>query len=144
MSESRCIEHNQKGNKHGYGKGVFEGKCMLLHRITYCFTHRVPPEYIEGSVIRHTCDNPRCINPQHLLLGTQQDNVQDRVYRERCANNKGTVNPNSKLLVEDVLRIRELYIKGSTEFGSYALARMYKVSAVQIQHIIKRKSWSHI
>ena len=141
---SKCIEHHQKGNVHGYGKGTYEGKRMLLHRITYCFTHRVSPEYIEGSVVRHTCDNARCINPQHLLLGTQQYNVQDRVSRERCANNKGIINPNSKLLASDVLKIRGLYIKGSKEFGSYALARLYNISAVQIQNIINRQSWAHI
>ena len=74
-----CIDHGRKGNRQGYAQvrnAVYSNKKLLLHRIVF-FQHNGywPP------VVRHTCDNPRCINPNHLLGGTVYDNAQDRKER---------------------------------------------------------------
>ncbi len=57
----------------------------------------------KGMVIRHTCDNRRCINPEHLILGTHQDNVKDRVKRGRSAN--GIRNGRAKMVPKEVLKV---------------------------------------
>lgn len=80
---SDCIDHGQK-RPGGYGKKGYnvngKQKFMALHRWVF-FQHNgyYPP------IVRHTCDNPRCINPEHLVGGTHQDNMDDRRIRGRLA-----------------------------------------------------------
>ena len=100
-----CIEHTQKGDAGGYGTTRYKGVNIKLHRLAYCEHHNIQPSDIAGVVKRHTCDNPRCINPMHLLEGTHQDNMADKVHRGRSA--KGVENGNSKLTPEDIIKIRE-------------------------------------
>ena len=91
-----CIDHGQVGKKvidrknfkggYGYTKRAWGGKpkrTVKLHRAVYCDYHGLSLDYIEGMVVRHICDNPRCINPLHLMLGTQQDNIDDMMERGR-------------------------------------------------------------
>ena len=63
------------------------------HRYSYTIHKGDIPE---GQVVRHTCDNPNCINPDHLILGTQKDNVKDMLERNRFRDAKGDKNPNFK------------------------------------------------
>lgn len=137
----QCIEHNQVGNKGGYGKGTYLGKQMLLHRIAYCFNSGTHPDMIEGLVVRHKCDNPRCINPQHLEVGTQEDNVQDRVLRGRSNKPIGVSNPRAVLSPEDVVYIRKHFVHGDKEFGHTGLGRRFNVSHQTIRAIITGQSW---
>lgn len=75
-----CIEHGQRGDRDGYGKTNVnldgKWKSCRLHRAVFFKHNGYWPE-----VVRHTCDNPRCINPEHLLGGTNYDNMQDRKER---------------------------------------------------------------
>ena len=137
----QCIDHNQVGNKGGYGKGTYRGNVMLLHRITYCFNNRVSPDTIEGLVVRHTCDNPRCINPKHLEIGTQEDNIQDRVVRGRSNKPKGTQNPRVVLTPEDVQYIKANFVHGDKVLGHTGLGRKFNVSHQTIRAIILGQSW---
>lgn len=96
-----CIEHTQKGANNGYGNtartiaGV--KRHMPLHRAVFWDTYGYLPE-----VVRHTCDNTRCINPAHLLPGTQKDNMQDCIRRGRISKP-----PVKRVLsTEDVATIR--------------------------------------
>ncbi len=83
--ELPCKEHGQKGDKHGYGKITDPTlkKKMLYHRSVYMQHYAIPPENMEGKVIMHLCDNPRCIEPTHLQLGTHWDNTQDMIKKGR-------------------------------------------------------------
>ena len=137
----QCIEHNQVGNKGGYGKGTYLGKKMLLHRITYCFNSGTHPDMIEGLVVRHKCDNPRCINPKHLEIGTQEDNIQDRVVRGRSNKPKGTRNPRVVLTPEDVQYIKDNFVHGDKVLGHTGLGRKFNVSHQTIRAIILGQSW---
>lgn len=76
-----CIEHTQSCPT--YGRARIAGKHTSLHRKVFLDTYGYLPE-----VVRHTCDNPRCINPAHLLAGTQQDNMQDRLSRGRWSGGR--------------------------------------------------------
>ncbi len=137
----QCIEHHQVGNKGGYGKGIYLGKRMLLHRIAYCFNSGTHPDMIEGLVIRHKCDNTRCINPKHLEVGTQADNVQDRVLRGRSYKPKGVRNNRAVLTPEDVVYIKNHFVHRDKEFGHTGLGRKFNVSHQTIRAIILGQTW---
>lgn len=64
----------------GYGRARFQGKTRRVHVIAYTLAHGPVPA---GAVVRHTCDNRACMNPAHLIIGTQSDNVQDMLARGR-------------------------------------------------------------
>jgi len=134
---SPCLEHGQKGNSAGYGgKWVkVDGgrKKYMLHRLAYCEAAGVPIESITGYVVRHRCDNPRCINPEHLELGTTQDNVDDMWGRGRASFGE---RHGATLTADDVKFIRESPDKGVD------LAARFGVSASHISRVrrgLKRK-----
>ena len=137
-----CIEHNQKGRGMGYGSTRWQGVQVSLHRLAYCFVRGIEPEMLKGSTIRHTCDNPRCINPQHLLLGTTQDNIDDMVQRGRQVTPKGACSHHAKLSTTDVLSIRRQYVKRSKHSNTYTLAAAYNVTPSTIQKIVTGSTWA--
>jgi hypothetical protein len=118
----------------GYGTFWFDGKMVRAHKFIY--------EYINGKIlkgleVRHKeCHNPSCVNPDHLDIGTHQDNMSDMVLAGRQA--KGETNGRSKLTQNSVEVIRELYPQGITQ---ESLAEMFGVSDVQICLIVNNKSW---
>ena len=142
-----CVNHKQKGDgQMGYGRTSWNygshKKTIALHRAVYCKAHGITPPEIDGKVVMHTCDNPRCINPAHLVLGTHKDNMKDMVDKGRSADVSGMSNPNRTLSESDVLEIRKLYEGGGWTYA--ALGRKYGVGYNTISRIIKRKLWSHI
>lgn len=137
-----CLEHDQKGTGAGYGRTHYKGQQAALHRVVYCKYYGVSLKDIHGLHVRHTCDNPRCINPEHLLLGTQQDNMDDRTIRGRSA--KGATHGLTKLNINDIQYIRENYKPRCRVNGTRALGRKFGVHNSQVSAIISRKSWGHI
>ena len=98
-------------------------------------------ESIEGKLVRHTCDNPRCINGQHLLLGSHADNMQDVVDRDRQA-----IKP--ALTMEQAREIRRVYVPGTrwapSPTGQNQLAIQYGVTQGTIQQIINGQSYKEL
>ncbi len=130
------------GTKHNAGYGVISERIpckrtLLAHR--YAWTRRfgsIPP----GLHVLHRCDNPPCVNVDHLFLGTQADNVADMVSKSRQA--KGRQNPRTKLTPAAVREIRLRYVPGRvTQQG---LADKFHVSATTISEIVARKYWTQI
>ena len=103
---------------------------IMLHRFIYEYN---VGEIEEGLVLRHTCDNDMCVNPEHLLKGTHQDNSDDMVRRGRVAKGKRVAS--SKLTDQEVLEIRDLYSK--TEYTQSQIANIYGVSQRQISNIVR-------
>lgn len=97
-----------------------------------------------GLCVLHRCDNPRCVNPAHLFLGTLKDNTQDmlRKGRHRPASMRGEMNRRSKLTVAKVRSIRAAYHGGWA--NGVELARAYGVSSTVIYGIVKGESWKHV
>lgn len=116
-----------------------EGKAVKAHRWIYeaVMGIKIP----DGLVVRHICDNPPCVNPEHLTIGTVTDNNRDRDRRGRGADRKGEKHPLSKLTAEDVLEIRKLNLLGRTH---KELAEEFKIGRGQIGKIVRRENWSHI
>jgi len=78
-----CWPYQQAVDKDGYGQFYYHGKNWRSHRLAWYFTHGPIPV---GYCVLHRCDNPRCCNPQHLWLGTVEDNVQDMMQKGRHRN----------------------------------------------------------
>jgi hypothetical protein len=109
VDENGCYRCTSHVNKSGFGHPRIQRnkKTITISRLIYeeCFGS-IP----EGMVVRHKCDNPRCINPEHLELGTPQDNVRDMVERNRQA--KGSRTGGAKLTEKDVIQIKHFLDKG--------------------------------
>ena len=136
---SECILHTKSTDRDGYGQLVVNGKRYLAHRLSYCNHNGLEYSDIKGKLVRHKCDNPTCINPTHLELGTHADNMVDRNTRGRAA--KGTTHGRVKLTEVDVQAIRSTYIKGSTTHGCPALAKTYGVTFQTIHKIVNNHRW---
>lgn len=125
---SLCIDHGQVGSKKGYGSARLNGKNEKAHRVAYCAANELPITAIAGLLVRHTCDNPRCVNPAHLLLGTNSDNMNDMRVRERQTTRK--------LTQDEAYYCRKVYQPRCPVFGQAALGRQFDVAQSQIWHII--------
>lgn len=139
---SECILSNQYIQHAGYARAYHGGKYVRLHRLVYCQANGLELEDIKGKVIRHTCDVRNCINPAHLVIGTEADNMRDKVERGR--QTKGMEFKHAKLTDDAVREIRHTYVKGSPEFGGKALARKFGVSKPVIIGVIQNKLWRHV
>lgn len=137
-----CIDHGQKGHGLGYGTYRYQGERSNAHRIVYCKTHNLLLADIKGLVVRHTCDNARCVNPEHLVLGTHQDNMDDRHIRKRTS--RGVAMPQAKLTAEQVQFIRSHYVRHSKEWGTVAIARMLGVNQKTVHDVTSGVAWTHI
>lgn len=128
-------------NPKGYGRVGVKGKLILAHRYVYQQSHGPIPT---GLCVCHKCDNPSCVNPDHLFLGTNYVNVRDRWTKDRCNHPKGEKSGNSKLdeiAVRDILENCQPRISGRS-MAFYA--SKYSVSDSLIEFIIKRKAWKHV
>lgn len=123
--------------KNGYGGIRIQGKDYLPHRLAYELVNGIIPN---GLLVRHTCDNPPCCNPSHLLIGTAQDNSMDMVDRNRQA--KGERNGRAKLTEKKVKEIKKLYALGKCK--QCAIARIYDVNQSTIFRIVNYRIWKNI
>lgn len=119
------------------------GKQRLAHRVSWELSNGPIPGGVgySGTCVLHKCDVPACVNPEHLFLGTQSDNVADRDAKGRSngGNSPGEAHSQAKLTGAKVLDIRSR--RGESP---YALAKEFGVSYAQIWNIRSGKSWRHI
>jgi hypothetical protein len=90
----------------------------------------------------HICDNPKCVNPTHLIEGTHQDNNTDRANKGRGNAARGEKNGLAKLTEKKVLEIREIYSQGKTNYKK--LGEEYGVDQTVIGRIVRYETWTHI
>lgn len=135
-----CVSHKPK-RKDGYyqittgSRKDNSRKNTLLHRYIYEMFNDIIDDSL---VVRHKCDNGFCINPNHLELGTHQDNMNDMKTRGRST--KGERNASSKLTEEQVKEIRRLY--SDREYNQKELSSLFDVSQRHISNIVRNISWT--
>ena len=127
----------------GYGMFRFKtGSPVGAHRISYQLaTGKYPKEFV-----LHSCDNPACVNPEHLFVGTHQDNMDDMYAKNRRQRRMRTVKPPRKIAFkklsrEDVQQIRELLARGST---GISIARRFGVTHQMIYAIKHGKTYASV
>lgn len=138
---NNCWEWMASTDGHfGYGQCKFRGTVQRAHRIAYTITYGEIPE---GFCVLHHCDNPRCVNPAHLFLGSIAENNQDMFCKGRASGGslKGMTNPRAKLSEENVHQIRSL-LRGRLTYR--AIGNMYGVERQAIKQIARGKYWKHL
>lgn len=118
-----------------YGIGT---KYIYAHRLSWMI-HNPSRPIPKGMCVLHSCDNPRCVNPEHLRIGTQQENIADTISRNRQA--VGERVGGSKLSRREVLAIARVYSNGRS---SRSVAMEFGVSHHTVLSIKHRTSWKHV
>lgn len=114
------------------------GKVVYAHRYAYQQEYGEIPH---GLLVCHRCDNPSCVNPKHLFIGTNLDNTRDRVAKGRSKNGAagGEMNGNAKLTANQVEQIRASIVSGK---NNSEIARLYGVHHATISAIRLGKTWN--
>lgn len=145
-----CWPWTHRLDQDGYGTQKRSGRQIRVHR--WVLEQKLGRPLGEGEVTRHTCDNPPCCNPAHLLPGTPADNVRDMVERGRTVSGDshwarrtggllGEANGAARLVERQVREIRARYAAGETQV---ALAAAFNTSQFNVSSIVRGATWSHI
>lgn len=137
---SSCWEWAGHKKTRGYGMFGCRGKPhSLAHRLAFELGHecRIP----KGLFVCHRCDNPGCVRPEHLFLGTSQDNVSDMFAKGRGRKAQGEDAGRAKLTWRAVEYCRRVYAPRHPRFGASALARKFKVSTPAVAYAIRGQTW---
>lgn len=133
ISATGCWEWNAYLDHSGYGVINVDGKIIHAHRASYLtFVGKIP----DGMMVLHRCDNPPCIRPDHLFIGTAADNKNDEIQKGRMP--LGESRPISKLTADEVRAIR------NDSGTNKAMAEKYGMSTGVICRIRQRKIWKHV
>ena len=147
IETDECVDFDSCKNGNGYPQVFFDRSAKLASRVSYAAANKIELSSMAGKVVRHSCDNPACVNPRHLLLGTQMDNVQDMITRGRKVNPSnisGENHHNSKLTFDQICEARRLHVKWDRNNGVSisALAKKYGVSRKAVSNALLGKSWN--
>ena len=122
---------------HGYGSFKYKKKMRRAHRWIYEYLNGPIPE---GLVVRHKCHNPACVNPEHLELGTQQDNIDDK--QEAGRTPRGEKHYHSILTEQEVILIKKFFKRHNGNGVGSFLGRWFNVSHITIFKIKSGRTWS--
>lgn len=132
-----CVSHGRTAE--GYPIVQRNGVATSMSR--YVYEDFYGRKITEGNVILHSCDNPHCINPEHLAEGSVNDNVQDKIRKGRERSIFGEKHPKAKLTEEDVVEIKTLLKRGYTPNH---IGDLYGVAGSNIRQIRRGKSWRRV
>lgn len=146
INDNGCMEW-LGWKKRGYGRFNIDEKVVYAHRFSY--EHYIGP-IPKGRCVCHTCDNPSCVNPKHLWVGTNEENQQDMRDKGRASYKKG-VDPGISMRGSnhiyaklDEEKVKDIKIKLSRGIKGTVIAREYNVVAQTIYEIKNGKNWKHI
>lgn len=133
------VWHGSTDGRMGYGKLTWGGRYQFAHRLSWEDANgRTVPV---GLVVKHACDNPRCINPEHLSIGTQAENVAEQFARGRARRMRGSAHVLSRLSPEDIRAIRTRAAAGERQAD---LGREFGLSQPGVSRIILRRSYKDV
>lgn len=140
IGDGGCWNWTAGHSASGYARSALRGKAVRANRLAMLILKGIEP----GDLyVLHRCDNPSCINPDHLFLGTAGDNAHDMIGkgRQRWVPARGERSRTAKLTDADVVAIRERYAAGTL---INTLRKEYGVKWDTIRDVVTRKSWSHV
>jgi hypothetical protein len=150
--DTGCMLWTGPRTRTGYAKSSMWNKTINVHRyigLANLFQDKETDEfqiydlYNDASlVVMHTCDVRHCVNPQHLHIGSQKENMQDAVEKGRLVVRRGEASNLSSLTEEQVISIREEGASGL--YSQSAIARRYGISQQQVSRIVNKQRWSHL
>lgn len=132
-----CWTWQAATDRKGYGLFKMSGKTIGAHRAAWIITNGWKPIHPECAVM-HKCDNPSCVRPDHLLIGSNADNMADKVFKGRQASGQKTVSGNAKLSPDKVRRIR------ASKERTGILADALGVSGAAIRFVRAGATWRHV
>lgn len=151
---SGCWHWTGTMNAYGYGMFSVGKRNYAAHRYAFQLANGIDPA---GFCVCHRCDNPPCVNPAHLFLGTTQDNIADKLSKGRQRGpaagvehfsklrpegvKRGSQLPQARLSENDVRRIRELYSNGQTQTS---IAAEFGICASNVGKIVRGQGWGHV
>ena len=127
--ENGCWVWNKSRHRQGYGNLTYEKKNLLAHRVSWII---FKGEIEDGKKIFHICDNPPCVNPDHLFIGTQRDNIIDMFNKNRATH--------QKITREQANEIRLLYSKN---ICTIEISERFGISKSAISMIVNNKIWKN-
>lgn len=137
VESEKCWEWSSTIESSGYGIFTFNKKTYKSHRYSYEFYNKIAPLSL---FVCHRCDNRKCVNPNHLFLGTHKDNMEDMAKKLRGTN--GEKNTQSKLNTNDIISIRSAY--NNLDIKMSEIAEIYGVSKGAISFLVRGITWRHI
>jgi hypothetical protein len=132
-----CWEWSATRAPTGYGIVRYKNKHVRAHRLFWEIINGPIPKGLMGC---HKCDNPPCVNPDHIFLGTASDNILDSHSKGRISQ-RGSANHGSKLTEKDIVKIFKIRRSGASHV---ALAKQFGVTSGLICLILQRKIWKHV
>jgi len=122
----------------GYGQFWDGERQISTHRYAYL---QWKGEIPHGAMVCHTCDNPPCCNPNHLFLGTHQDNMDDGKTKKRFKSLHGSLHGNAKINEHDVKSIKEQRAMGLTQ---KQIGKQFGIDQSEVSNILSGKRWHHV
>lgn len=138
VQDNGCWDFTGHLNAYGYGTIAFNNRSVLAHRMAYILCVDDIPTDMN---VLHTCDNPACVNPEHLFIGTQIDNIIDMTTKGRNFIPSGINNPKAKLTVSDIMEIRKLLANGITQT---VIANQFNMCKQTISEIARGNLWKGV
>lgn len=135
-----CVETTHTRTPQGYGRIDIDGKTLQHHRYVYCQHHKLQLQDIVGKVVMHKCDNPPCINPDHLQLGTVAENNADKLAKgHNVGFAKGNTSGRVSLTEEQVRQIKQRRRDLLKD-----IAADYGIAVSLVSMILSGKRWSNV
>lgn len=134
-----CWPWKRARSKKNYGRFAIKYRVVNAQRVAYVLANG---PFDESLFILHSCDNPCCQNPNHLRVGTNKENHEEKMAKGRQGAAHGERSGRAKLKTNQVLEMRKIFAAGGVTKAQ--IAKMFSIAAITVSNIINRKRWSHI